>query len=138
MPVPVYFIDYAITVVPIFSLCPPQPSNLPLSSCPWAMHITSLASPFPILFLASPYLFCTYKLCFLIPVAFPPFFPLPLPADNPPNDLHIYDSVLALVICLVCICFLDSVVDNCEFAVILMFIVLIFFFFLHKSFEHLK
>ena len=37
--------------------------NAPLSSCPWVMHISSLASPFPILFLTSPCLFCTYQLC---------------------------------------------------------------------------
>ena len=40
----------------------PLPShNLPyLSSCPLVMHITSLASPFPIVFLTSHYLFCSY------------------------------------------------------------------------------
>ena len=59
---------------------------------------------------------------------FPPFSHFPLPADNPPNDLHIYDSISVLVVCLVCFCFLDSVVDGCEFINILMFIVLILFF----------
>ena len=54
----IYFIDYAITVVPIFlplpfsAQYPPVPSSSPYppSSCPWAMYISSLASPFPILF----------------------------------------------------------------------------------------
>ena len=38
----------------------------PLSSCPWVAHRSSLASPFPILFLTSPCLFCTYNLCFFL------------------------------------------------------------------------
>ena len=33
--------------------------NPPLSSCPRVRHISSLASPFPVLFLTSPCLFCT-------------------------------------------------------------------------------
>ena len=90
------------------------------------MSVSSLASPFPILFLTSPCLFCSYQLCFLIPAPFPPFSPVPFPADNPPNDLHTYDSISILFVCLVC--FLDSVVDSCEFVAILMFIVLILFF----------
>ena len=73
----VYFIDYAATVVSFPSsfipLCPESPllPALPtlLSSCSWVVHISSLASPFPILLvLTSPYLFCTYHLCFLFPV----------------------------------------------------------------------
>ena len=32
----------------------------------------------------------------LIPCTFSLILPLPLPADNPPCDLHIYDSVSAL------------------------------------------
>ena len=111
----------------------PLPPAFPtLSSCPWVVHVSSLASPFPILFLTSPCLFCACQLCFLFPVPFPPFSSFPLPADNPPNDLHLYHSVPVLVVCLVCFCFLNSVVDSCEFVVILMFIVLIFFF-LNKS-----
>ena len=61
------FIDYVITVLPIFLLCPHTPSNqLPssspsLSSCPWVVHISTLASPFPILFLTSPVYFVPTK-----------------------------------------------------------------------------
>ena len=86
---------------------PPQ-----LSSCPWVVHISSLTSPFPILFLTSPCLFCTYHLCFLFPILFPPFSPLShsLPADNPPCDFHFCDSIPILVVCLVCFSFLGSVV----------------------------
>ena len=83
----VYFIEYAITVVPFFlpfiSLHPAPPllpAFSPLSSCPWVIHIRSLAYPFPILFLTSPCPFCTYHLCFLFPVPFPhsPFSSSPL------------------------------------------------------------
>ena len=108
----VYFIDYATTVsCPIFflhfiPLCPAprfRQHSPPISSCPLVIHITSLASTFPTLFLISPCLFCTYDLCFLFPVHFPPF--PPLPANNPPCDLHFCDSVPVLVVCLVCFCF---------------------------------
>ena len=77
-----------------------------------------------------------YLLAMLLTLCtFLPFLLLPSPADNPPYNLHFYYSVSVLVVCLVCFCFLDSVVDNCEFLVILQFIVLIFFFFLDKSFN---
>ena len=128
--------DYNIIDVPFFfsplspsALYPPPPAFPVLSSGPWVVHTSSLASPFPILFLTSSCLFCTSKLCFLIPAPFPPFSPFPLPGDNPPNDLHIYNSVPVLVVCLVsfCFCFVDSVVDSCEFVAILMLVALIFF-----------
>ena len=70
---------------------------LPLSSYPWVVQ-SFLASPFPMLVLTPPCLFWTYHLCFLIPAPFPPFSPCPLPADNPPNDFHVYDSVPVLVV----------------------------------------
>ena len=45
---------YSITVVPIFSLCPPPPSDPHSHSqsphrrpCPWVLHICSLTNPFP-------------------------------------------------------------------------------------------
>ena len=57
---------------PIIPLCPvPSPPAFPhFSSCPWVIHTSSLASTFPILFLTSPCLFCTYYLCFLILVEY--------------------------------------------------------------------
>ena len=76
------FIDYAITVVPFSPVhstpsCPPLPSPIPPhSSCPWVIHISSMASTFPILFLPSPCLFSTYHLCYLFSV---PFFLSPRP-----------------------------------------------------------
>ena len=135
----VYFIDYAIIIVPIFPLLPPSlhllPSFpltilLPLSSCPWVVHkilwlLHLLNTPLSILYLP------------IMLLNLLTFSPIPLPVDNLPNDLHIDDSVLVLLVCLVhfCFCFLDSVVDSCEFVVILMFLVLIFFF-LNKSLWH--
>ena len=108
--------------------CTTPPTSIPLA-CPWVIHISSLASTFPILFLTSPCLFSTYHLCFLFPVFFPLFFPHSLPTDNPPCDLHFCDSLLVLAVSLICFhfCFLGSVVDSCEFVVILLFIVFIFF-----------
>ena len=43
------------------------------------LYVISLASPFPILFLTFPCLFCTYHLCFLFSVPFFPNLPHPLP-----------------------------------------------------------
>ncbi|KAF6125549.1 hypothetical protein HJG60_009966 [Phyllostomus discolor] len=96
-----------------------------LSSCPCVMHVSSLASPFPVLFLTSPY-FVPSNLCFLILVPFPPFSPFLLPVDNPPNDLQIYDSVSVVLVCLAYS--FDSIMDSCEFIAILMFLILISFF----------
>ena len=80
----IYFIDYAITLAPFFShlysppLCIPLPPSFPhLRSCPWVIHIRSLVSPFPILYLTFPCIFCIYNLCFLFPVPFPSFSPHP-------------------------------------------------------------
>ena len=81
----IHFIDYAITVVPFppfIPLClahPLPPTFAPFSSCPWDLCVSSLASTFPILFLTSSSLFCTYHLCFLFPVPFPPILTPPTP-----------------------------------------------------------
>ena len=134
------FLKYILLIVLLqlsqfFPLCPPLSFPLvisPLSLCPWIVHISSLASPFPILFLTSHCIFLATNYAFQSLYLFP-ILPVPLSTNSPPNDLHIYDSVPVLVVCLVCFCFLDSVVHSCEFVVILMFIVLIIFFFLDKS-----
>ena len=101
----IYFIGYAVTLVPFFSSlyspppCTPLPSAFPAPQfMSMVIHISSLASTFPILFLTSLCLFCAYHLCFLFPVPFSPFSTLPLPADNPPCDLHFSDSVPVLVV----------------------------------------
>ena len=119
-----------------FCLPPPvtsSPSRIrpPLSSCPWVVHVSSLASPLPILFLTYPCLSYTYQLCFLVSVpfpTFPPFSPQLITLQMISISIILF---LFLLVCLVCFCFLDSVVDSCEVFVILLFIVLIFF--LHKS-----
>ena len=105
-----YFIDYAFTVVLVLLIIPlhpahPIPPTFPsFSSCPWVIHISSLVSTFPTLFLPSPYflpiIYATYSL-YLFPLS--PLFHSP--ADNPPCDLHFCDSVPVLVVCLVCFCF---------------------------------
>ena len=91
----IYFIDYAITVVPVF-ISPKGsffPSALPhLSSCPWVIHISSLASTFPILFLPSPCLFSTYHLCYL--------FSVPSPLSPPPTPLLITHHVISISVIL--------------------------------------
>ena len=92
------FIDYAITVVPFPPLhstpsYPPPPSHIPpYSSCPWVLHMSSLASTFPILFLPSPCLFSTYHLCYLFSVPFPP--------SPPPTPLMITLHVISISVVL--------------------------------------
>ena len=72
-----FYSCFSFSFSPLFpSTLHPSPTSIPpLSSCPWVEHIRSLASLFPILFLISHCLFCTYHLCFFFPVPFPPFFP---------------------------------------------------------------
>ena len=79
-----YFLIYLLIMLlqlshfrPFTQLHPahPLPHTFPLySSCPWVIHISSLASTFPTLFLPSPCLFSTYHLCYLFSVPFPPLF----------------------------------------------------------------
>ena len=119
---------------PFIPLCPAHPllpALPPLSSCPWVIYISSLASTFPILFLSSPCLFSTYHLFYLFSVPFPhsPSSPCPL------VTLHVISISVILFLFQVLAQFvfsfgfvLGSVVDSCEFVVILLFIVLIFFF----------
>ena len=74
----IYFIDYAITVVPFLPLyspppCTPPPTCIPhFSSCPWVIYISSLASTFPILFLTSPLSIFYLPFMLLIFCTFPP------------------------------------------------------------------
>ena len=120
-----------------FPLCPPPPS-IPYSlsqcphhcSCPWVMHISSLAPPFPTLYFISPWLFSNYLFVLLTALTSSPISLHPLPSGNHQNTLCICDSVSVLLVCLVC--FLNSVVDRYVFTAIL-FIVLMIFFFLNKS-----
>ena len=104
----IMLLQLSLFFLPFIPLCPetPLPPAFPyLSSCPWVIHISSLASPRPILFLTYSCLFYAYHLCFLFPVPFSPISPLPLPTDNSPYVLHFCDSVPVLVVGLVHFCF---------------------------------
>ena len=80
----VYFIDYAITVAPFLSfLYPPLPCMpptlsipSPLTSCPRAVYVSSLASPFPILFFFSVIFYMLKNVITLFPLLFSPHIPL--------------------------------------------------------------
>ena len=63
------------TPTPLHPAPPLPPTFPPYSSCPWVIHISSLTSTFPILFLPSPCLFSTYHLCYLFSVPFHPLSP---------------------------------------------------------------
>ena len=115
---------------PFTSLHPahlPLPHSLPIVHG-WVIHISSLTSTFPTLFLPSPCLFCTYHLCFLFPVPSPP----PV-SPSPLITLHVISIFVNLYLFqtfaqfIFAFDFLGVVVDRCEFVVILLFIVLIFF-----------
>ena len=57
----------------------PSPSSIPPPQFMSMDHTCKLFGfSISILFLTTPSLFCTYNLCFLLPVPFPPFFPTPL------------------------------------------------------------
>ena len=79
-----YFIDYAITVVPNLPHWPPPPCTLHslrqsphYCSCPRVTRISSLASPFPMLYFTSPWLFCDYLYVLLNPLYSSPIPPHP-------------------------------------------------------------
>ena len=62
-----YFTHYTITVAPILPTFPLPHNTLYVlrqpphhCSCPWVMRISSLVTPFPILYFTSPWLFCNY------------------------------------------------------------------------------
>ena len=77
---------------PLFpsALYPPPTSTFPpLSSCPGVIHRSFLASTFPILFLNSPCLFCTYHFFYLFSALFPPLSPSHFPTDNPLHMISI-------------------------------------------------
>ena len=103
----IYFVDYAIMFV---SFIPPSfpspcahlpPSLLPLSSCPWVIYISSLASTCFILFLTScTILYLPFTNSYSL-YLFPHFPPNPLPINNPPCNLHFCESVPVLIVCLV-------------------------------------
>ena len=112
LPLSIFYLPFMLHILctfpPFTPLRPAHPlphTFPPFSSCPWVIHISSLASIFPILFLPSPCLFSTYQLCYLFSVPCPPLSASHFPVDNPSCDLHFCGSVPFLVVCLVCFCF---------------------------------
>ena len=71
---PIYHRPPFIPLHPAHTL---PPTFSPFSSCPWVVHITSLASTFPILFL-TPLSIFYLPFMLLIPCTFPPPPPPPL------------------------------------------------------------
>ena len=82
---------FFLNFVPLCPAPPLPPTFAHLSSCPWVVHISSLASTFPTLFLTSPCLSSTYHLCYLFPVPFPPFSP-----PSPLVTFHVISSSVIL------------------------------------------
>ena len=132
---------YIFSIFPFIPPLPftPQLFSIPhLSSCLWVIHISSLASTFPTLFLPSPCLFSTYHLCYLFSVPFPPPHPTPLLITLVWAPFLWFRSCSS---CLLSFCFhfffsfifLGSFVGSSEFVVILLFIFLTLIFFLDKS-----
>ena len=109
----VYFIDFYITVFPVFfplipSTWHPLPSSNPHSlvhvhgSCIyvlWLLHFLYYCKSPYVYFVLTNY--ASYSLYLFR--HFPP--PRSLPADNPPCGLYVCDSVPVLVVCLVCFLF---------------------------------
>ena len=83
-----YFIDYAITVVPICLPPPSTPHSLRQHPTQLFMsmshgYISSLATPFPILYFTSPWLFCNYLFVLLNPLTSSPIPLQPSPIWQP-------------------------------------------------------
>ena len=82
-----YWLCYYLCPIfsPLYSPLPiPPPTALPyLSSCPWAVHINSLVSPFPTLFLTSPLSILYLPFMLLIPSSFSPILSLSPPLPYP-------------------------------------------------------
>ena len=65
--------------------------SLPLSSCPWVLHTSSLASPFPILFLPSLYFVLTIYASYSLYL-----FPHSSPSLSPQITFHVIDISVIL------------------------------------------
>ena len=70
------------------------PTFLPFSSCPWVIHISSLASTFPILFLPSPVYF--------LPTIYATYSLYLSPLSPPPTPLLITLHVISISVILSC------------------------------------
>ena len=95
---------------PFIPLCPAlplPPAFYSLSSCPWVLHINSLAYPFPILFLTSPLYFVP-----TIYAAYSLYLSPQLPPPPPHWEASMWSPFLWFCSCSSCL-FLGSVVDSC-------------------------
>ena len=98
-----YFVDYAVTVAPIFpalssiqhrplTQAVPTPLFMSMVHC-----MDSLTAPFPILYFISTWLFYNYLFVLPNPLTSSPILPYPLPSGNHQNHLCIHDSVSLVV-----------------------------------------
>ena len=122
-----------------FPLCspstqhPPLPQAIPHNfSCPWVMCISFLATPIPILYFTSPWLFCNYLFVLCNPLTSSCIPQTPIPSGS--HQMHPWFCLCSS--CLLSLfVFSDSIVDTYVFIAILLFIVLISFF-LNKFLLH--
>ena len=84
-----------------FSLCHPQLSTIyslrqspHYCSCLWVMHVSSLATLFPVLYFTSSWLFCKSIFVLLNPSPLHPFPHNTLPSEKHQNALH--DGILRI------------------------------------------
>ena len=103
----IYFIDYAITVVPFSPLYSPLPCTPP-STCTPPLQFMSMGRTYKFFGFYISYTILTLPLSnfyppfmLLILCTFFPSLPTHSPADNPPCDLHFCDSVPVSLVCLV-------------------------------------
>ena len=107
---------------PFYLVLPPFPPAIPpLSSCPWVVHTSYLASPFlyyscnpPVYFIPSNYASYSLHLCPHSPPSLSQLITLQMTSIS--MILFLFCCLLSLV------CFLDSVANSCEFIAILMLI----------------
>ena len=116
------FLNYILLIMllQLFQF-PPLPSStqhphslrqsLHYCSCLWVMRISSLATPFPILYFTSLWLFCNYLFALLNPLTSLPSLPHPHLIWQPSKGC-IHNSISVLV-CLTC--FLDSLLIDLYF-----------------------
>ena len=101
----VHFLNYILLIMllqlPWFSPLGPPPLSTSQSvrqsphhcSCPWVMCIGSLATPFPVLYFTSPWLFCNYLFVLLNPITSSFILPKPPPIWQP-SKCSLYPSMI--------------------------------------------
>ena len=119
---PNFFLPFIPTLPGTHQLCSISP---PLSSYPWAVHISSVT-------IVSYTILNVYPSILCLPITL--LNPWTFRSSSPLKTLHLISiSLVLFLFCLLSFCFWGSVVDSWDFAVILLFTVLIYSFFLDKS-----